>query len=479
MGKNLQCSIKYLCFLFVYVVLVDAYINQGPDRSPTAISRLDLMHAIVNECSLNIDSCHDNTGDKAYHGGHYYSDKAPGTAALALPAFYAGALMLKALDVPLDSDAGWLFTSWVACAGSLAVVAALGAVAMFSWLGRRVPPRIALLITAGLFLGAAPLPYATMMFSHSLAVGFIAIALWALDRSTARSDFGSMASPKYMSWMKHYRYELLAGFALGWTLASEYTAGLIIVGMTAVLLWGQKWRLWPVVLGALPPLSLIPAYSWACLGTPFELPYSYQASYPEMQEGLYAIKWPDAETACNLLFSPERGLFFWSPFLLLAVAGYFYVFKHNLRWLLLFYCLPVVQIMVISGRVWDWPAGDSFGPRYLAPMLPLLALPCALGLIRFPRVGALLVVGSIGLTVLATATDACPSYSIGNPLTQLHFPLFLKGQFSYSLGEHVLGLPPYVSFGVYVAMVGGGLWWLWRRLPGEEKPLANPEEVRG
>jgi len=114
-----------------------------------------------------------------------------------------------------------------------------------------------------------------------------------------------------------------------------------------------------------------------------------------MKEGLYAIKWPDAETAYNLLFSTERGLFYWSPFLLLWVVGCLRLFKGTAREVVLFYCLPVIQIAVISGRVWDWPAGPTLGPRYLAPMLPLMALPCALGLQRFRWVGLLLVGYSI------------------------------------------------------------------------------------
>lgn len=285
-----------------------------------------------------------------------------------------------------------------------------------------------------------------------------------------------MGLAKIKGWVRHHRYELLGGFALGWALASEYTAGLIVVGMIAVLLWRQWWRWVPVALGALPPLLLIPAYSWACLGTPFALPYSYHAYFPEMKEGLYAIKWPDAGTAFNLLFSTERGLFFWSPFLLLALVGCFRLFQRDLREMLLYYFLPVLQVLVISGRVWDWPAGPTLGPRYLAPMLPLLALPCAFGLLRFPRVGTVLVVYSIALTVLATATDACPPFWISNPLTHLHIPLFLKGQFSYSIGEHVLGLPPHVAFAVYVAFLAGGLWWLWRRLPGGVEAPPNGGE---
>lgn len=452
------------------------YFHQKPNNAPTAVSRLDLLHILWTDKQVCIDRLHGNTPDKAMWKSHYYSDKAPGTAALALPGFAVAAIGLEVAAVPLDSPAGWLISSWVACASSLAIITALGAAALFAWLARRVPPRVALLTTVALFLGAAPLPYATMMFSHSLVVGCLAIALWALDREpvpnpNAEARVGT--TPARCFWRGN-RFNLLAGFACGWALASEYTAGLVIVGMTAIFLWGQRRRLAAFGLAALPPLLLIPAYSWACLGTPFALPYSYQASFPEMKEGLYAIKWPDATTAFNLLFSTERGLFFWSPFLLLAGVGYFKLFEKPSRWLWLCYSLPLLQILVISGRVWDWPAGPTLGPRYLAPMLPLLALPCALGFQRFPRIGTVLAVYSIGITVLATATNACPPFNIGNPLTNLHIPLFIKGEFSYSIGQHVLGLPPLVSFALYVAILAGGIWWLWRKLPATS-PTTEPE----
>jgi hypothetical protein len=111
------------------------------------------------------------TPDKAIHEGHYYSDKAPGTVALAFPGFVLAALGLGALGVSLDSDTGWLVSSWVACASSLGFITALGGVALFAWLCRWTPPRAALITTLAVFLGAAPLPYATLMFSHALAVG--------------------------------------------------------------------------------------------------------------------------------------------------------------------------------------------------------------------------------------------------------------------------------------------------------------------
>ena len=50
----------------------------------------------------------------------------------------------------------------------------------------------------------------------------------------------------------------LAGFAFGWALNSEYTAGLVVVGILVVIIgrnWGDyRW----VSLGMIGPLLLIP-----------------------------------------------------------------------------------------------------------------------------------------------------------------------------------------------------------------------------
>jgi hypothetical protein len=216
-----------------------------------------------------------------------------------------------------------------------------------------------------------------------------------------------------------------------------------------------------------PPLLLIPLYSWACFGSPFILPYSLNASFPEMKEGLYAIKWPDADTAFNLLFSPARGLFFWTPFLVMAGAGYWRLVHVNRPLFWLTCVIPLLHVIVISGRTWDWPAGPTLGPRYLAPILPLLALPCALGVQRFPRYGIALAGYSILITTVATLTNASPPFpSHPNPLFDLHIPMLLKGELAPNLGT-VSGLRPWLSLVVYYSILCGGIWWLWRRLPPE------------
>jgi len=304
------------------------------------------------------------------------------------------------------------------------------------------------------------------MFSHSLVVGFIAISLWAIGK---QGECGvRSAECAFVPWLKANRWDLLAGHACGWALASEYTAGIVMVGPFLWLVSIDSRRAIAFCLAAVPPLLLIPAYSWACFRNPFILPYSLQASFPPMMEGLYAIKWPDPQTAYNLLLTPTRGLFFWTPFLWMAGCGYWRLTQFCKRLFWLTYAVPVVQIIVISGRTWDWQAGPTLGPRYLAPILPLFALPCSLGVQRFPKLGVALATYSILITTVATLTDACPEGWIFNPLTELHIPKLLKGEFSPNLGM-ALGLPPYASVALFYAILIGGIWWIWRRLPKENE----------
>lgn len=497
--------------LAVWLLGLLFYVHPRAYDAPTPFSRLALLHALVQDRTLAIDRWHARTPDKAFANGHYYSDKAPGTAALALPAFAAAAGALRWAGVELDSEAGWLITSWAACVGSQALPAALGAAALFVWLGRFVSGRAALVTVLGLTLGSLPLPYSTLLFSHAQVIGLIGIALWAVGVLEEGGRAPPAGSPPGGGRGIPPRRLGLAGFCLGLALASEYTAGIVVValGLYVVI---REWRagkggrsgvsdggfeglpgsagasphrklfrrsrlvprplLW-FFLAAVPPLLLIPAYSWATIGTPFDLPYSYQASFPEMKEGLYAIKGPDLENLGRLLIGPTRGLVFWTPFLVMAGLGWWWMAKERPRWLWLTYAVPVVHALVISGRTWDWQAGPTLSARYLAPILPLLALPCAIGVQRWPRLGLGLAAVSIGLMSLATVTDASPAYHLYNPLTQWVLPKFWRGEFSPNLGTVLLGLSPGLGVALYYTMLVAGIAWLWRRA-GAELPPGSP-----
>ena len=424
--RNVLLSISFLLFLLLFGM--SSYVHQNYLAGLSA-SRLDLLHTIVRKGRVEIDTWHENTVDKAMYDGHYYSDKAPSTVILALPSFFVGVKLLEFRGADLDSDSSWLFLSWFSTVFSVGIMTALGGVFAMHWLRSFVSTAIATTSSIIIFIGGLPFANASYLVSHGITVSMGFATFLLLKPLLLSSPSGSLSSKRLLG----------AGFCCGIVLAGEYTAGIILTSIFLWVLKSQKSRALYFCLGALPWVFTIPAYSWLCLGTPFELPYSYQASFPAMEEGLYAIKLPNAEIAWRLLFGPMRGWFFWSPFLLMAVPGFVY-FQRNFPVLAsVTYVLVMVQIIVISGRVWDWQAGWTIGPRYFSPILPWIAMPAVIAFSKHKRMGCFLGILSLLATGMASLVDGTPKYIYKNPLFERHFPALWQGECTFNLGS-VIGI---------------------------------------
>jgi hypothetical protein len=369
---------------------------------------------------------------------------------VALPFYALGYAGLGMLGMERGSRAAWMMLSWFAAAGSLAFPSAVAVGFLFIWLRHSVSERVAGTTALAMFFGTMWSPYCTVLFSHALTIALVAIA------QTLLVPLGDSNGPGASS---GYWGDYVGGFCAGLALASEYTAGLVVCALLAWKVTTRPRSVWRLMTGALPAMVLVPVYSWICFGTPLLLPYSAQASFPEMHVGLYGIAWPNAAVAAKLLFSPARGLLFWSPFLALVAAGWWVLFRKrpSLLWLML--VLPVVQWIVIAGREFDWEAGVSFGPRYLAPVIPLLALPCALGFVRFPRLGGGLIFCSVAFTSAATVTGMA-TYGVENPLCSIVVPALRVGRFSPSMIS-VMGGPRWAGVALFCALLIGGFACVW------------------
>src|SRR5260221_8064642 len=72
----------------LFVILWLAYALYASPAGGAGANRYGaLVHSIVNEGSLSIDSYHENTIDKAYYNGHYYLGALPGPSFLGVPAY--------------------------------------------------------------------------------------------------------------------------------------------------------------------------------------------------------------------------------------------------------------------------------------------------------------------------------------------------------------------------------------------------------
>ena len=89
----------------------------------------------------------------------------------------------------------------------------------------------------------------------------------------------------------------------------------------------------------------------------------------------------------GLLISPNKGLFIFSPVLLLSLIGFWYIMKNRratcrfLQW-----SVPAMVLTVIVYASFDdWGGGETFGPRYLICLLPYLIIGLCIFFVRIEK----------------------------------------------------------------------------------------------
>lgn len=350
--------------------------------------------------------------DVDYVGGSFYSELAPGTAFLAVPAYFAIHRVERMLG--MDPDDWWLLTvnAWLTRCASVGLIGAAGVVLLFSLACALEPesPRAALWAAVLLGFGSVYFPYATMLYGHVPAAVALLAAWAALAGPTPRP--------------------LVGGGLLGASCLFSYAVALPAAGLGLWALIRSPARL-RVAVGAVVSLLPLAFYRQLCFGSP--LP-------PGMEGGLDRDPAEIFEAFVGVTVSPFRGLFFSSPGLLLGLAGL-------AAWAACRRRRPssVALLALTAGGVAanvlfrDWHGGWGFGPRFLIPVIPFLALPATTALRRFPRAGGALVALSATTVFLATAVD--PQTPLGarladrpgrpallrEPLSEYVVPVFSTG----------------------------------------------------
>ncbi len=131
----------------------------------------------------------------------------------------------------------------------------------------------------------------------------------------------------------------------------------------------------------------------------------------------------------KVFFDTNRGLLFWSPFILIGMVGIIRIPEQQIR-LSTIICL-VSQVILIGYRV-DWFSGGGFGARYFIELLPMIAV----GFICLMTGFSLKPIGQVILASLAIILIAHQSvllYAVEQSINGwLNFVNYLKGN---PLGE--------------------------------------------
>jgi hypothetical protein len=446
-------------------------------------SRVDLTLAIVESATIRIDDYYENTGDYAVFGGHKYTDKAPGLSLVAVPVYSAFRVLARssaarnlldrvshteALGETLRPEGTGVRSDKVYFAAALyavtfagvSVPSALLGVLLYSFLAPLLPSaaaRFRLLLAYG--LATVAFPYSTVFYGHQTA----AVLLFAAFERLHGIRWGTLGE----GWL------WTAGALCGLAVLIEFPA-LVPLLLLSLYAWRSVRRplgLVRIVLGGAPFALALGWYNHSAFGSPFASSYRYLAIFPEISAtGILGFSWPDAKALWGISFSPYRGLFFLSPFLLLAAPGFSHVLRdpawrrEGLLWL----SIAVVQLALVSAW-YDWRGGFAIGPRNLLVCLPFLIPPIAAcmqawsGRAWLRRSASALMILSFALVWVASVSgQSFPPIDVANPLTDFFWPKLLRGDVTRNLGM-AIGLSSWYSLLPVLTAIGATLALVHRR----------------
>jgi hypothetical protein len=239
----------------------------------------------------------------------------------------------------LQEDAGVFVMSVNA-----AVVAAIAGAVFALGLVTRATALQSLAAAALTVFGTLLLPYVATGFSEP-SVG-LAIALGLIGVQTKRP--------------------VVAGAAAGLALLMRVDSAFLVVPVLGVAAWVAGARSWQAALrfcvALMPAVIVMAGYDTLRFGAPWRTGYFYATFNHPLVAGLY-----------GLLFSPAAGLFVYVPLLPLALVGLFLAMRRLPLLAATALVLLVLRILVYA--VWfGWSAYWAWGPRYLVPAMPALAV---------------------------------------------------------------------------------------------------------
>ncbi|HWU86997.1 MAG TPA: hypothetical protein VN253_06970, partial [Kofleriaceae bacterium] len=371
-------------------------------HSANELPRVYLVKAMVEDGTFAIDrgvARWGGTADVSPWGGHQYSNKAPGSSMLVVPAYAA---VHAVAGEPSLAATMWLCR---VIAGVIPMLLFLPLLARF--LARWAEPPVVRLVLVAYALGSMAMTYSILYISHQLAAVCVGSAwVLALEHAEGKRRLRAMAA---------------AGFLAGAGVLVEYQAAFALPPLAVhviVALRGRPRREVMRALGAAAAAAAIPiaallAYHAACFGDPLRTGYDASQTFAEFHQrgflGITALRW---EAFRGSTIAPDNGLVALAPWWLLALPGGVLLWRAGQRGVVMV-CgsIAVIYLLFISS-INFWRGGWSVGPRYITVMLPFL-LPLVTAAVAAARrrwwlLGAAAGTMVVGVAIYAAAAATFP-----------------------------------------------------------------------
>ena len=330
-------------YFFLAIYLLPMF---PPDGSADELTRWATAASLVEKSSFEISWTEDLIGKNSVSvsvGDRVYAAQSPGTAVLAAP-FYALTRLFTG-----EPDASNLRTSWFVMRFFLSTLPLL---LLAWWLYGYDADEMSL---AALLFATPLFIYSLVFFAHVLVAVTIYLAFRLL----------------YDTERLFRRNCLAAGLISGLAFVCEpavlipiliFAAGLFFVRRAD---YNRRQFVFVYALGVLPFIAALLLYNNAIFGSPFAFPYLGTAESADAS----GVGLSPLSNFYTLLFSPARGLFFYSPVLFLSILAFFSSReRHTLR-----HRVKVAAILVSFIALCFFPAGGTaFGAQRLIFIMPLM-----------------------------------------------------------------------------------------------------------
>jgi hypothetical protein len=349
LDKNLKI---FLTFLLIYSLFVH-WVGWNEE------TRYLLSKAIFFENRFEIDSYYNLTGDRAFYNGHYYSDKPPGIALITSFLQILGNRNEGTIFVPYKLNQAVIFTP--AYLASIELIKRV----LFIILTSSVFGALIILLFAKIFSGGKSILFLIILF------GFSSLLL-PYSTTLAGPIFAAFLLLLSCILMLRDHRPFLSGVLAGMAPLFEYLS-IFFLPSSLILFYKKKERFIRFIPGVI--LGLLPTfvYNYTIFGNPFNFPFFFVDHTIWLGAQINYKNWPT--NLLELLILPYRGLFFYYPFLALAILGIKALLQDKkLRNFGLFLISFFSSLTIFSAVFLYTTGGSSFSVRYLVVSIPLLLL---------------------------------------------------------------------------------------------------------
>lgn len=375
-----------LFFLSVFLIYVASPIISSGDSHfviPTALS-------IIRHGDANIDEYSRQFSEAPWaiwkDHGHAWNAYPSGVPFLVVPFVWAVDKIGSVFGMDLEASAIERSPMFLELILASLITAATAALLFYYFRGRLSVSRSLLL--AGLFaLGTSAYSSASR-------------GLWQHGPSMLLLVGATLLYERLDNWK--WRGAVLLGFCAGYSYAVRPANLIVSLGFAVLIALTKRRWLIPYSCGAVLGLLPLCVFNLATFGT-------WSTMYYRMLQGTIASASLPLGPLLGTLFSPSRGLFVFSPFLLFACVrfGGFYRRKYRLE--------PIEVLLIVFSLAWwigtaRWPfwwGGGSYGPRLLCDAAPCIVI------LLVPFVAKLSLSGDRKTTALSTLFVIAGALSMG------------------------------------------------------------------